>query len=115
MSDGFDKLFDVFFVSKKFRGIIMPKTKIQSFVFTVMMVFFMVFCMTCYTLALNFGELSYNVFYQAIKEMWLEYIIVFLLIFFVITRVAQKLAFTILTPGIDKPIFITIETAENYV
>lgn len=86
----------------------MPKTKFQSVVFTAMMVFCMVFCMTCYTIALKFGELSYQVFYLAIKEMWVEYVIVFLLIFFAITKVAQKLAFQILTPGIDKPIFVIL-------
>lgn len=86
----------------------MPKTKFQSVVFTAMMVFCMVFCMTCYTIALKFGELSYQVFYLAIKEMWVEYVIVFLLIFFAITKVAQKLAFQILAPGIDKPIFVIL-------
>lgn len=86
----------------------MPKTKVQSVVFTMMMVFCMVFCMTCYTIALKFRGLSYQVFYLAIREMWVEYVIVFLLIFFAITKIAKKLAFRILTPGIDKPIFVTV-------
>ena len=86
----------------------MPKTKFQSVVFTLMMVFCMVFCMTVYTIALKMGQLSYQVFLLAIQEMWLEYIIVFCLIFFCITGLAQKLAFRILTPGADKPIFITL-------
>ena len=71
----------------------MPKTKFQSIVFTTMMVFCMVFCMTVYTIAMKFGGLSYTVFGLAIREMWVEYVIVFLLIFFVITKLAQKLAF----------------------
>ena len=86
----------------------MPKTKFQSVVFTAMMVFCMVFCMTTYTIALKFGELSYQVFALAIKEMWVEYVIVFLLIFFAITKLAQKLAFRIVTPEIDNPIFIIL-------
>lgn len=86
----------------------MPKTKFQSVVFTAMMVFCMVFCMTTYTIALKFGELSYQVFALAIREMWVEYVIVFLLIFFAITKLAQKLAFRIVTPEIDKPIFIIL-------
>lgn len=86
----------------------MPKTKVQSVVFTAMMVFCMVFCMTCYTIALKFGNLSYQVFYLSIKEMWVEFAVVFLLIFFVITKVAQKLAFRIFTLEVDKPIFITL-------
>lgn len=72
------------------------------------MVFFMVFCMTTYTIALKMGNLSYTVFRLAIKEMWLEYVIVLCLTFFVITKVAQKLAFRIVTPGQDKPITIIL-------
>ena len=86
----------------------MPKTKLQSLVFTLIMVFCMVYVMTCYVLAGNMGGLSYPVFLIAINEMWIEYVIVFVLIFFVITRTAQKLAFRIFTPGKDKPIFIIL-------
>ena len=86
----------------------MPKTKFQSFIFTLMMVFCMVFCMTTYTIALKFGGLSYPVFSLAIREMWVEYVIVFCLIFFIVTGTAQKLAFRIVTPGQDKPIFIIL-------
>lgn len=59
----------------------MPKTKFQSIIFTLIMVFCMVFCMTCYTIALKMGGLTSQVFLLAIKEMWLEYVIVFCLIF----------------------------------
>lgn len=86
----------------------MPKTKFQSIIFTLIMVFCMVFCMTCYTIALKMGGLMPQVLLLAIKEMWLEYVIVFCLIFFVITKAAQKLAFRIVTPGTDKPIFIIL-------
>lgn len=55
----------------------MPKTKFQSIVFTATMVFCMVFCMTVYTIAMKFGGLSYTVFGLAIREMWMEYVIVF--------------------------------------
>lgn len=86
----------------------MPKTKFQSIIFTLMMVFCMVFCMTTYTIALKMGGLSYTVFFLAIKEMWLEYVIVFCLIFFVISKIAQKLAFRIVNPQADKPIFVIL-------
>jgi len=86
----------------------MPRTKFQSIVFTALMVFCMVFCMTVYTIAMKFGGLSYTVFALAIQEMWVEYVIVYLLIFFVITKLAQKLAFRIVTPGVDKPIFLIL-------
>ena len=86
----------------------MPKTKFQSVVFTLIMVFCMVFCMTSYTIALKFGGLHYQVFALAIKEMWIEYCVVFVLIFFFITRLAQKLAFRIVDPKEDRPIFVIL-------
>lgn len=86
----------------------MPKTKFQSVVFTAIMVFFMVFCMTAYTISLKTGGLSYRTFTLAVREMWLEYAIVFVLNFFAISKAAQRLAFRIVTPGQDKPIFIII-------
>ncbi len=76
----------------------MPKTKLQGFIFTAIMVFLMVLCMTVHTLSLSGGGLSYNIFLTAIKEMWLEYVIVFLLEFFVITNLARKLALRIVAP-----------------
>ena len=84
----------------------MPRTKFQSVVFTAMMVLCMVYIMTCYTIANKFGGLTYNVFLIAFREMWIEYVIVFILIFFVITPTAQKLVFKIFKPGEVKPIFM---------
>lgn len=86
----------------------MPKTKFQSFVFTAIMVFCMVYCMTVYTIAINMEGLSYKVFALAIQEMWVEYFVVYVLIFFLITKSAQKLACNIITPGVDKPIFMIL-------
>ena len=86
----------------------MPQTKFQSIVFTAIMVFCMVFCMTVYIISMKFGGLSYKVFALAIQEMWVEYVVVYVLIFFVITRLAQRLALRIITPGIDKPIFMIL-------
>lgn len=86
----------------------MPKTKFQSVIFTILMVFVMVYCMSVYTISLKFGALSDQVFYLAIKEMWLEYVVVFCLIFFVITNTARKLAFKIIEPGSMPPIFTIV-------
>lgn len=86
----------------------MPKTKFQSVIFTLLMVFCMVYCMTVYTIALKFGALSYQVFFLAIKEMWLEYILVFCLIFFLITNTAKKLAFRIIDPASSQPIYLVL-------
>lgn len=86
----------------------MPKTKFQSVVFTALMVFCMVYCMTVYTISLNAGALSGKVLALAIREMWLEYIVVFCLIFFFITENAKKLAFKVITPGSVPPIFTVL-------
>lgn len=86
----------------------MPKTKFQSIIFTILMVFIMVYCMTVYTISIKFGALSYQVFYLAIKEMWVEYLVVFCLIFFLITNTAKKLAFRIINPESVPPIFIIL-------
>ena len=86
----------------------MPKTKFQSFIFTLIMVFCMVFCMTVYNIAVETGGLKYQIFLMAIKDMWLEYVIVFFLVFFFVSKAAQKLAFRIVDPKNDKPIFIIL-------
>jgi hypothetical protein len=79
----------------------MPKTKLQSVIFTAIMVFFMVFCMTVYTVALGAGGLTYMTFAIAIKEMWIEYVIVYILALFVVSPLALKLAFRFINPKED--------------
>lgn len=86
----------------------MPKTKFQGFIFTALMVFCMVYCMTAYNITLKFGTLSYQVLLLALREMWLEYIVVFCLIFFVITETAKKLAFRVINPANTQPIFLIL-------
>lgn len=86
----------------------MPKTTAQRIIFTILMVFGMVFCMTVYTIALQAGALELHTFSLAIQEMWVEYVVVFLLIFFVISRIAPKLAFRMLDPKQNPPILITV-------
>ena len=86
----------------------MPRTRFQSFIFTLIMVFCMVYVMTCYVIVRNMGGLSYSVFWIALREMWIEYPIVFVLIFFVITKAAQKLTFRIFKPGETNPIFMIL-------
>ena len=77
----------------------MPKTTTQRIIFTLMMVFVMVYIMTVYTVSLGQGGLSYGILAGALREMWTEYIIVFCLIYFVITRAAMKIASRILDPA----------------
>lgn len=86
----------------------MPKTKFQSFIFTILMVFIMVFCMTSYTIAQKNGELTYAVFLTAIQEMWLEYVLVFLFVFLVTSKIAMILSRRITNPQKENPFFFTI-------
>ncbi len=68
----------------------MPKTKMQAVIFTLMMVFCMVYVMTVFVIASGVGELNYHSMLLAVKEMWLEFVIVFVIVFFVITPLARK-------------------------
>lgn len=70
----------------------MPRTKFQSVIFTLMMVFCMVYSMTVYTISVNSGSLTCSVFGAAIREMWAEYAVVFCLVFFAVTHAALYLA-----------------------
>ena len=82
--------------------------RLHCIVFTALMVFCMVYCMTIYAIARKLGGLSGPVFLLAIREMWAEYLLVFLLIFFCITHLVQKLALRIIPPGALPPIFFTL-------
>ena len=82
----------------------MPKTKLQEVVFTILMVFVMVYAMICYNIALNMGGMSNIVFLNAFHELVIMGPIAFILDFFLYGSLSKKLAFRIVTPGVDKPI-----------
>lgn len=86
----------------------MPKTKFQGIIFTMMMVFAMVFVMTVYNLAMETGGLQYAIFEEAIVAMWPAYIFAFIIENFIIGWLAKKLAFRIVSPKEDKPIFVIL-------
>ncbi len=87
---------------------IMPKTKLQEVVFTILMVFVMVYAMICYNIALNMGGMSNIVFLNAFHELVIMGPIAFILDFFFIWKSFKKLAFRIVTPGVDKPIMLIL-------
>lgn len=86
----------------------MPQTKFQDFVYTIIMVIVMVYAMVCYNIAINMGGLSNQVFLMAFAELPIMGAIAFILEFFIIGKVAQKLAFRIVNPKSDKPIFVIL-------
>lgn len=60
----------------------MPKTKFQEVVFTIMMVFVMVYAMIIYNIALNKGGMTNEVFLLAFHELVIMGPIAFILDFF---------------------------------
>lgn len=86
----------------------MPKTKFQDLIYTIIMVIVMVYGMVCYNISQNIGGLQNFVFLEALKELPIMGTIAFLLEFFLIGKIAQKLAFRFMDPQKDKPLFVTI-------
>lgn len=84
----------------------MPKTKFQNIVFTAIMAVIMVYGMIVYNVALNTGGVTDKTFIMAFHELPIMSPIAFVLEFFVVEKLATKLAFTFMKPT-DRPQFIT--------
>jgi hypothetical protein len=84
----------------------MPKTKFQDVVYTAIMAIIMVYGMIVYNVALATGGVHGYTFLAALEEMPIMAPIAFILEFFLVGKVAQKLAFTVVKPT-DRPQFIT--------
>lgn len=87
---------------------IMPKTKLENFIFTLLMAFVMVYGMVCYNIALALGGMSNAIFVMALQEMVIMWPVAVVLEFFVVEKLAQMLAFRMVTPGKDKPVVIVL-------
>ena len=85
----------------------MPKTKTESVIFTAVTAWIMVYGMTLYNLVLVMGSFTNVSFLLALKEMWLEYVILFLCAYFISSPITKKLAFRVVRPG-DRPIAIIL-------
>jgi hypothetical protein len=88
----------------------MPKTKFQEYVFAIIMVLSMVYCMTLYNMALESG-FNHASFINAFLGMWYEVIAAFLAQKFIAGPIVRKSVARMFKPGVDKPIFITLATA----
>ena len=84
----------------------MPKNKFQEVVLTAIMAVVMVYGMIVYNVALNTGSVTGATFLAAFHELYIMAPIAFVLEFFVVGKIARKLAFTVLTPK-DNPHFVT--------
>jgi hypothetical protein len=61
--------------------------------------------MTLYNTVLAMGSFTNATFLIALKEMWVEFIVIFLCAFFLSSHVAKYFAFRVVQPG-DRPIVI---------
>ena len=84
----------------------MPQTKFQNVVFTIIMAAIMVYGMIVYNVALNTGGVTNQTFLMALHEMPIMVPIAFVLEFFVVEKLATRLAFSFMRPT-DRPQFIT--------
>lgn len=84
----------------------MPKTRFQNVVFTIIMAVIMVYGMIVYNVALNTGGVTNQTFLMALHEMPIMVPIAFVLEFFIVEKLATKLAFTVVRPT-DRPQIIT--------
>ena len=66
----------------------MPKNKFQEVIFTIIMVFFMVYAMICYNISLNTGSMTNRVFLDAFHELVIMGPIAFILDFFLVSKLA---------------------------
>lgn len=85
----------------------MPKTKLENAFFTLITSGLMIFIMGVYNVALHTGGLKYSIFVYAAHSFLLEWLIGFLLAFFIVGRAAKHLAFRVAIPQ-DRSIFIIL-------
>lgn len=84
----------------------MPKTKLEDVVYTAIMAIIMVYGMIIYNVALATGGVSGETFIAALHELYIMAPIAFILEFFIVGKLAPKLAYTFMQPT-DRPQYIT--------
>ncbi len=86
----------------------MPKTKLQNFIFSLLMVIVMVYGMVCYNIAIGMGGMSNIVFLLALEELPIMVPIALLVELLVVSKVAKKLTFKMVDPKKMPAIFVTV-------
>ena len=81
----------------------MPKNRIQTAIFTLMMVLVMVYGMICYNITLEVGGLSNFVFVEALPELAFMGPIAFLLDMLVVSPIASRRAAKLVGPRLQTP------------
>ena len=86
----------------------MPKSLFQEIIFTIIMVFFMVYALICYNMTLAIGDFSNAIMLGAFKELLIMGPIAFILDMIVAGPLAKHFTFKIFNPAETKPIFIIL-------
>ena len=86
----------------------MPKNKFQEVIFTIIMVFVMVYAMICYNIVLNTGTMTNETFLLAFHELTFMGPIAFILDFFIIGGLAKKIAFGVVDMRRDNPFHLVL-------
>ena len=95
----------------------MPKNKFQEVIFTIIMVFVMVYAMICYNIVLNTGTMTNETFLLAFHELTFMGPIAFILDFFIIGGLAKKIAsvsYTHLTLPAGRSLLSLIHTCQYH-
>lgn len=85
----------------------MPETKLQDFIYTLIMAFLMVYVMICYNISIHTGGLNNFIFLEAFKDLPFMWIVAIVLEFFLIGKIAHKLTFKVLDPKKTPSILIS--------
>ena len=82
----------------------MPKTKLENFIFTLVMAFVMVYGMICYNISINIGGCTNQVFLMAFGELKIMWPIAIILELFVVGKIAPMLAFSFMNTAPRRPV-----------
>lgn len=85
----------------------MPETKLQQLFFAFLTVFLSVIAFITYNISIENWWLTNEIFFIALREFWLIWIIAFIIQITVVGKFATKMAFKIIDKK-DKPIFIIL-------
>lgn len=86
----------------------MPKNTFQEVIFTILMVFVMVYAMICYNISLNIDGMTNEVFLSAFHELIIMGPIAFILDFFIVGKLAKAKAFKIVDVKKDNPFHLVL-------
>ena len=86
----------------------MPKSLFQEIIFTIIMVFFMVYALICYNMTLAIGDFTNAVMLGAFRELVIMGPIAIILDMLLAGPLAKAFTFRIFNPAETKPIFIIL-------